>query len=260
MELAAYGVLGVGALASAIVTGLCEGIADPPRILLSPRNQDTSAELATRFPTVEVAADNQAVLDRSALVIVTLRRVHADLLGDLTWRADHVVVSATAGLPLTDLTGMVAPAGRVARAVPMPAVATRSSRTPVHPPLAPVLELFEGLGGTMPIDDGDEFDAIFTAMGTVAPFFEYLRVLSDFLVGHGLASPDANQIVAGVFTGLLDQLGTQESPDFGELVKEHATPGGGNEQLTGLMRGAGVFDEMTRAVDEVHRRLTGSGA
>ena len=115
-------------------------------------------------------------------------------------------MSATAGLPLSRLAELVAPVDQVARAVPMPAVATRSSRTPVHPPLAPVLEVFERLGGTMPIDDGDEFEAIFTAMGTVAPFFEYLRILSDFLVGHGLPAPDARQVVAATYTGLLEQL------------------------------------------------------
>ncbi len=254
----AYGVLGVGALASAIVTGLCEGVARPPAILLSPRNADTAANLAARFDSVSVAADNQAVVDVAPLVIVTLRRAHADALAELTWRPDHVVVSATGGLPLDRLRELVTPVDLVARAVPMPAVATRSSRTPVHPPLAAVLEVFDRLGGTMPIDDGDEFEAIFTAMGTVAPFFEYLRILSDFLVSHGLPAQDARQVVAGTYTGLLGQLTAHESPDFAELVKEHAPPGGGNDQLTALMREAGVFDAMTQAVEEVHRRLTGA--
>jgi pyrroline-5-carboxylate reductase len=255
-----YGVIGVGSLAAAIVTGLCDGVADPPTIVLSPRNADAAVALAGRYPTVRVATDNQAVVDAADLVLVTLRRAHADVLGELTWRPEHVAVSAVAGLPLSRLVELVAPARQVARAVPMPAVATRSSRTPVHPPLEPVLQVFERLGGTMPIDDGDQFEAIFTAMGTVAPFFEYLRVLSDFLVGHGLASSDAQQIVAATFTGLLEALAGQESPDFAELVKEHAPPGGGNEQLTALMREAGVFDAMARAVEDVHRRLSGAGS
>jgi pyrroline-5-carboxylate reductase len=253
-----YGIVGVGALASAIVTGLCEVVADPPVIVLSPRNAEASAALAARYPSVSVAADNQAVLDAVDIVIVCLRRAHADLLGDLTWRPEHVVVSSIAGVSRSRLAELVAPAGEVARAVPMPAVATRSSRTPVHPPLPRVLEVFERLGGTMPIEGAEEFEAIFTAMGTVAPFFEYLRILSDFLVGHGLAARDAQQVVAATFTGLLEQLATQESPDFAEMVKEHAPPGGGNEQLTNLMREAGVFEGMARSVEEVHRRLTGS--
>ena len=255
---ARFGVIGVGALATAIVTGLCAGMDEPPTIVLSPRNADVAARLAARFESVSVAADNQAVVDAAELVFVTLRSAHTDVLGDLAWRPGQVVVSAAGGLSLARLTELVAPASQVARAVPMPAVATRSSRTPVHPPLTPVLGVFEGLGGSMPIDDGDEFEAIFTAMGTVAPFFEYLRILSDFLVGHGLPSADANQIVGGVFTGLLGQLAGHESPDFAELVKEHAPPGGGNEQLTHLMREAGVFEGMAGSVEEVHRRLTGA--
>ena len=255
-----YGVLGVGAIASAIVTGLCEGLAQPPAILLSPRNADNAADLAARFESVSVAADNQAVVDAAALVIVAIPRAHADALAELTWRPDQVVVSATSGVPLHRLRELVAPVDLVARAVPMPAVATRSSRTPVHPPLAPVLEVFDRLGGTMPIDDGDEFEAIFTAMGTVAPFLEYLRILSDFLVGHGLPVQDARQVVADTYTGLLEQLSAHESPDFEEMVKEHAPPGGGNDQLTSLMREEGVFDAMTNAVEEVHRRLTGAGS
>ncbi len=256
----AYGVLGVGAIASAIVTGLCEGVAHPPAILLSPRNAGTATDLAARFESVSVAADNQAVVDAVPLVIVAIPRAGADALAELTWRREQVVVSATSGVPLHRLRELVAPVDLVARAVPMPAVATRSSRTPVHPPLAPVLEVFDRLGGTMPIDDGDQFEAIFTAMGTVAPFFEYLRILSDFLVGHGLAPADAQQIVAATFTGLLESLQSHESPDFAEMVKEHAPAGGGNDQLTALMRDARVFDQMAQAVEEVHQRLTGGGS
>ena len=81
-----YGVLGAGALGRAIVTGLCEGVTDPPAIVLSPRSTGTaSAALAARFETVSVAADNQAVLDTADLVVVCLRRAHADVLAGLTW-------------------------------------------------------------------------------------------------------------------------------------------------------------------------------
>ena len=56
--------------------------------------------------------------------------------------------------------------------------------------------------------------------------------------------------MAATFTGLLESLQAQESPDFAELVKEHAPPGGGNAQLTALMEEAGIFEGMARAVDE----------
>ena len=113
LDLADYGVLGVvgvGALGRAVVTGLCEGIVDPPRILLSPRGAAVSAELAGRFPSVGVAPDNQAVVAGSDLVLVCLRTADAALLGELAWRPGHIVVSAVAGLGIPELTTLVAPA------------------------------------------------------------------------------------------------------------------------------------------------------
>jgi len=43
----AYGVLGVGAIGAAIVTGLCENVDDAPKILLSPRNAGITAVSGT---------------------------------------------------------------------------------------------------------------------------------------------------------------------------------------------------------------------
>jgi len=252
-----FGLLGVGSLASAVVTGLCDGVSEAPTVLLSPRNAEVSASLAARFPSVTVAADNQALVDGSDLVLVCLRRVDADLLGALSWRPEHVVVSAVSGLPRAQLADQVAPAGQVARAVPMPAVATRASVTPIHPPVPAVAALFDLLGGTLPVEDSGQFEAIFTAMGTVAPFYEYLGVLAGFLGDNGVSPDAARRLVAATFVGVLGGLAATETPDFGELVAEHAPPGGGNAQLTALMQEAGVFEEMRRAVDIVHARLAG---
>jgi pyrroline-5-carboxylate reductase len=239
------------------VTGLCDGVADPPQVVLSPRSADRAAELASRFPSVRVATDNQAVLDGSTTVLVCLRQAHSGLLGDLTWQPEHVVVSAVPGLPQERLAGLVSPAAQVARAVPMPQVARRTSATPVHPPLEPAVALFDLLGGTVPIEDADQFDAIFTALGTVAPFFRYVGVLADFLVDHGLPSPAAQRLVADSFVGVLDTLRGAEDPDFAELAKEYAPPGGGNAQFTALLDEAGVFEAVRHALDTVHQRLSG---
>ena len=251
-----YGILGVGSLATFVVRGLCDGVADPPAIVLSPRNAEVAAQLAAAYPTVTVARDNQAVLDTADVVLVLLRRQHSDALLGLAWRPDHVVVSAVAGLPLSRLAEMVAPAREVARAVAMPANATRSFRTPVHPPVPAVTALFDRLGGTMAIEDGELFEAIYTSMGTFAPFFEYLRVITDFLVARGMDAADAHELIATTFVDVARPLSAPH-PDLCELVKEYAPPGGGNEQLTNLMRDEGVFEGMVRALDEVHRRLTG---
>ncbi|MFC6342799.1 NAD(P)-binding domain-containing protein, partial [Nocardioides hankookensis] len=88
-----YGVIGVGSIAEAIVVGLCDGVDDPPTIVLSPRSADRSAALAARFATVDVAADNQAVVAEADVVVVCLLPGNAaEILAGLAFRADQAVV------------------------------------------------------------------------------------------------------------------------------------------------------------------------
>ena len=86
-----YGVLGVGAIGAAIVTGLCENVDDAPQVLLSPRNAGIAAGLTQRFATVDVAEDNQAVVDGAPVVIVCVRpQVAHTVLAELRFPADRV--------------------------------------------------------------------------------------------------------------------------------------------------------------------------
>jgi pyrroline-5-carboxylate reductase len=250
-----YGVLGVGSLGHAIVTGLVGDAVDPPKVVLSPRGEARAAELATAYGSVSVAADNQGVVDAADVVVVCLRAVDAGLLPDLAWREEQVVVSAVAGLGAPGLRDAVAPARHVARAVPMVGVATRTWATPVRPPLPEAMSLFERTGGAIPIETDEQFDAIYTGLGTVAPFFEYLAAVEGFLADHGLPVDDARRLLASSFSTVGDQLAA-EGADFEAMVAAHAPPGGGNEQLTTLMRQAGVFDATRRSLDEVYRRQT----
>ena len=255
-NLAEYGVLGVGAIAAAIVTGLVDGVEDPPDVLLSPRGAATASRLAGRYGSVSVAADNQAVLDGAEVVLVCLRAQDAALLADLTWRPDHVVVSAMPGAGIGGLRDLVAPATAVARAIAMPALATRSTTTTVHPPLPAVRELFDRLGGTVGIDDEDAFTALYTGSAMVAPLFAFLATYAEWMVSHGVPVEVANRQVAAVAADAMPGPDAVATVGFEELAKEHATPGGVNEQITALMREAGVFEEVARAVETVHERLT----
>lgn len=250
-----YGVLGVGSLGHAIVTGLVRDADDPPRVVLSPRGARRADELGSTYSSVSVAPDNQAVVDAADVVVVCLRAADAGLLPDLAWREEQVVVSAVAGLDADGLRDAVAPARHVARAVPMVGVADRTWATPVRPPLPEAMALFERTGGAVPIETDELFDAIYTGLGTVAPFFEYLAAIEGFLTDHGLPVDDARRLLAASFSTVGDQLAA-EGADFEAMVAAHAPPGGGNEQLTTLMRDAGVFEATRRSLDEVHRRQT----
>ena len=135
-----YGIIGVGALGAAIVTGLCEGVKDAPRIVLSPRNARRAADLASRFPTVRVAESNQAVIDGASVVLLCIRPQEArSVLPGLRFSSERAIVSMMAGVSIEELQALGAPARNVARAIPLPAVATRPRpRRPRFPLTSPI--------------------------------------------------------------------------------------------------------------------------
>jgi pyrroline-5-carboxylate reductase len=250
-----YGVLGVGAIGAAIVTGLCENVDDAPQVLLSPRNAGIAAGLAQRFASVDVAADNQAVVDGAQVVVVCVRpEVAQTVLAELRFPADRVVVSAMAGVPVTTLQRLVAPATDVARVIPLPSVARRDGITPVHPPNAAATALFDRLGETVELGDVKAFEAFSASTATIAAHFAYLNTIAAWLESQEIPPPAATHYVASMFAGLAEATRSRER--FEQLAREHATPGGINEQFLNELEQGGIFERVTLGLRRVLDRLT----
>ncbi len=250
-----YGVLGVGSIATAIVNGLCDGVVEPPKVVLSPRNAERAAELVGRLPSVRLATDNQQVVDDSDVVVVCLQPAHAaEVLAGLRFRADHAVVSAVAGLSVAQLAALVTPATDIARSIPLPAVATRASVTPVYPATQAATGLYGRLGGSMEIADELAYESVAAASATVAAYFRYLATIADWLSGHGLPTAAARRYVADTFAALSSELESADA-DFAALAQAHTTPGGLNEQFADDLGAAGTYAAVQAGLDAVLARI-----
>jgi pyrroline-5-carboxylate reductase len=251
-----YGVLGVGAIGAAIVTGLCENVDDAPKVLLSPRNAGIAAGLARRFATVDVAAGNQAVVDGARVVIVCLRpQVAHTVLAELRFPADRVVISAMAGVPIQTLEALVAPATEIARVIPLPSVARREGITPVHPPNAAAVALFDRVGETVEVADSKAFEAFSASTATIAAHFACLSAIAAWLESQAIPEPAATRYVAWMFAGLAEA--TRSGERFEQLAREHATSGGINEQFLNELEQGGTFEHVSRGLQRILDRLSG---
>ena len=252
-----YGVLGVGEIGAAIVTGLCADTENPPLVLLSPRNAEKAAALAARFPSVTVAPDNQALVDRSAVVVLAVRPGDAPaVLGGLSFRPGQAVISLLAGVTRAELAPLVAPARDIARAIPLPPVARRAGITPVYPGTAAARALFGRLGGSADVADVRAFEAMSAATGTVAAHLRYLAVISDWLSEQGVEREQAARYVRSVFSGLSGDLDDSRA-DLDDLIRAHATPGGLNERFSVLLGQAGLFRTVRQSLQSLYQGLAG---
>ena len=253
------GFIGTGAIVEAMVTGLLQAPSPDLSVLLSPRNAETAARLAERFPEqVRIAASNQAVVDGSMLVVLAVRpQIAADVLPALQFRADHHVLSLIATVSAEKIADMVAPATKITRAVPLPSMALGAGPTIVIPPDAVVTGLFGRAGVAIEVADEHAYAALTASSAIMAAHFAAAQTIVDWLSGQGIPAEDGRRYIGQVFSGLAKTADLHAEMSFGALSVDHKTVGGINEQIEANLAEAGAYKALTAALDGVYARLRG---
>ncbi|MCZ4124750.1 NAD(P)-binding domain-containing protein [Streptomyces sp. H39-S7] len=225
------GIIGVGEIGRALVTGLCEGADPSPEVFLSPRGTRATVELSARYPGAQACVDNQEVVDRSEVLILAVRREdrHAALAG-LRVDDDKTVVNVMAGVTNDDLRQLLGTHAPLVRAIPLPTVRDRRSVTVTWPSHPVVNSLFEQLGGAHPVTDEAAFNVFSALTGTLTTHYAYLDTLASWAVRHGIPSEGADSYVRSLFQGVGRSLG-DESHSLHQLAANHETPKGNNERV-----------------------------
>jgi pyrroline-5-carboxylate reductase len=249
------GFIGTGTIAAAMIEGLAAAGVDSP-ILVSPRNAETANDLARRFGNVKIAANNQAVLDGSDLVILAVRpQIAGEVLPTLHFRPDHRVLSLIATVSLDWLHSVTAPAAAVARAVPLPPVARRQGPTAVFPADPIVCGLFDRLGTAITLDDESAFDVFTAATAIMGSYFAFAHTITAWMSEEGVAADKAHAFMAQMLKGLAGAASASPGRSFDQLADEHQTRGGINEQVYRAVTEGGVMADLDRALDAVLARL-----
>lgn len=235
------GVIGVGAIAGAIVDGLASALPDV-RIHLSPRNAETAERLAAGNERASVCPDNQAVVDRSEVLLLCVRPADVDtVLAEIEVPLDRRVISAVAGWSVEALAHRMPHGPEVTRVIPLPAVRELRGTTAAFPAHPVVDEVFGPLGGTVEAISEAQLDAMSAATATVSAHLTYLATITRWLSTQGLPASDAESFVRGIFAEVGASL-TEHTAPLAELVRAHETPAGLNEALR-----TGWFDEDNQA-------------
>lgn len=188
------GILGIGHLSEHLVAGWMRS-ADPPELLLSPRNAEKAQVLAERFG-LPIAADNQALVDRSEAVLLSVRPWHAlEVVGRLSWRPGRTLISAVAGLPLAELQA-AAPQTKVSRVMPLIAAAVGESPTTLYPEDALTRTLFSPLGPVVSVPDETRFDAANIAHCYYGCLYALMEQAEAVMAEAGLDSASARLLAS----------------------------------------------------------------
>jgi pyrroline-5-carboxylate reductase len=250
------GFIGTGEITVAMVTGFCTGQPGPERIVVSPRNAEKAAALAATFPIVEVATSNQAVVDACDWLVLALLPATAEVvLASLRFEPGQKLVSVIAGLPLSRIAELAAPAEALSQVLPLPPAARHLGPIGICPPNHDVAELFSRIGTPVEVAGASEFDAFWTITSLMAPYYGLLQHSATWLIENGVPSEAAGRYVGTMFHALAENARQAGTQGFAQLAESSQTPGGLNEQTYRALHDAGVYRRVDQALDAVLTRL-----
>lgn len=245
----------MGTIAVALVEALLTGPgADGLAVTLSPRSEGRAAALAARHPAVTVAGDNQAVLDASDVVILSvLPGQVAGVCAELRFRDDHQVIGLAAGWPPSVLADHVAPASSVCQVIPLPMVTLHTGPVVLYPGVPAVMGLLEGCGDLVVLEHESDVIVLNCLSAVMSSHFELATRMVDWATSVGLPAATAVDYVTALFQGLGDEGVASRPGGLAGLAVAHETPGGLNEQVRRALTDAGAFDVLTGQLEDMRR-------
>jgi pyrroline-5-carboxylate reductase len=226
------------------------------RIYLSPRNEANSRHLAGKYEQAERLESNQQVIDQSDIIFIAVRpAVAAEVLQPLVFRETQIVVSLIPLVKKAALIKAVAPATRIVRAVPTPAVMQHTGPIILFDSNDIVTQLFRHLGQPVEVNDEQQLHALWTLTGLITPFYDLLQELSNWTVDKGVDASTANQYIAGMFQALSLAALNSNPINFKDLARHAETPNGMNEQAGKEIREKGAHLAYRIASDNLLRRF-----
>ena len=253
-----FGFIGTGSITTALVTGFCQG--NLPTIMVSPRNAERAAALANEFPSVEVAADNQSVVDASDIVFLAVRPQDAKgIVSALRFRADQRVISLLPTFRLATILSWTEPVKAICRACPLPGTAYRQGPILVHGD-EETREHLGVVGDLVTVEDEDEFHRLWTVTGVISPLYDVLSTISAWVAEQGVSEHLADRYIAQMTSALCVNRLQDASDPLKELAAEAQTPGGLNEQAARMTRAAGVPGAFREALEAIWSRFEGAAS
>ena len=250
------GFIGTGKIASSVITGISNSKISYKKIIISPRNIKIAKNLRKKFNKITIAKDNQQVIDQSDWIFLSITpSVGEKIIKNLKFKSNQTIISFISTITLLQLKKAIRVKAKIVRAIPLPPVSLRKGPVPICPPNIKVKNFFNHLGTTIEIKNEKSSINFWTTSGMMAPFYEILRIMTNWLVKRGVKRNDAQKYITSLFLALSEDAVKNSKENLKFLVKESQTPKGLNEQGVKELTRAGFYKSLERTLNSIHRRL-----
>ena len=250
------GFIGTGKITSSVVTGICGSKISFKKIILSPRNRNVAKKLQRQFKKVSIAKNNQEIVNSCNWIFLAITpTVGQKIIKNLKFKAGQTIVSFISTMTLPQLKKAIKVKAIIVRAIPLPPISLKKGPVPMFPPNKKVKNFFNKLGTTIEISNEKLSKNFWSTSGMMAPFYELLSTMSNWLVKRGVKRDKAQKYITSLFLALSQDAVINSNKDLKHLVKESQTPRGLNEQGVKELRKAGFYRATEKTLNSILKRL-----
>lgn len=269
MKTKRLGFLGAGNMAAALIKGLLHGRVLPAEQIMASDVKPDRLEQLRAAHGIRTTTDNHALVrECDVLVLAVKPQVIDKVLTEVgrEMRADQLLVSVAAGVPIEALEGRLTPGSRVVRAMPNTPATVQAGATAIaggaharEDDLAIARELFQAVGRVVVLDEG-LIDAV-TGLSGSGPAYVMLIIeaLADGGVKVGLHRDTSLLLAAQTVFGSAKLL--LESGEHPGRLKDMVTSPGGTA-IAGLhtLESGALRKTLIDAVEVASKRAAELGA
>ena len=250
------GFIGTGKIASSVITGICSSKIPFTKIFVSSRNKSTANKLKKKFKKIYIAKNNQQIIDNCNWIFLSITpTVGQKIIKELKFRSNQTIISFISTINLAELKKSIKVKAKIVRAIPLPPISLKKGPVPICPPNQKVREFFNKIGTTVEIKNEKSSINFWSTSGMMAPFYELLRVMVNWLVKKGIKRNNAQKYITSLFLALSEDAVVNSKKDLKYLVKESQTPKGLNEQGVKELVKAGFYKKLEKTLNSIHKRL-----
>ena len=240
------GFIGTGKISTAVITGICKSNISFKKIIVSPRNKINANILKKKFKKVLIAKNNQEIVKTCDWIFLAITPIVGEkIIKELKFKPTQIVVSFISTITLLQLKKAIKVKAKIVRAIPLPPISLKKGPIPIYPPNKKVKDFFnEKLSNNF-----------WSVSGMMAPFYELLNSITNWLVKRGVKRNDAQKYVTSLFVALSEDSVVNSKKNLEYLVKDSQTAKGLNEQGVTELRKAGFYKSLEKTLNSILKRL-----
>ena len=250
------GFIGTGTIASSVITGIFKSKISFKRIYVSKRNKKNAQKLKKKYNKVFVAETNQQIVNKCNWIFLSVTpTVGNKIIKELKFKSNQTIISFISTISLSQLKKAVKVKANILKAIPLPPISLKKGPIPICPPNKKVKAFFDKIGTTIEIKNEKSSINFWSTSGMMAPFYELLRTMTDWLVKRGVKRNNAQKYITSLFLALSEDAVVNSKKDLKYLVKNSQTPKGLNEQGVKELTKAGFYKSLEKTLNSIYKRL-----